>query len=424
MTKTSKNNSSPSNTGLFTYANGTDDPSNNLMPLPLPLPLSKYTVPGAKEQFQEEKVQRELLKLDLAPASSETPPPTIWVYQDWLEEGELTVLAGDPASGKTFLTCALATGITNGDGFQLSPGLTSLGDGYVIFVNREDDSQKTLVPRLKAAGANLDRIRFIKRETSFSFSSDEDLGRLEGHASQLKNNIGLIIIDPLSFAVDGDHRNDFKARKAYEGLTALARRLKCAILGIAHLTSKTDGKPPLFRVDGPQAIRQVPRAIMLLSKIAQGPTQRGGTHVLVHAKNNNGRMDGGFECCVKLVDKPDPTVHGPQLKLTFTRELLGSVEEIIKMADRRTQADRGTKTKFAVDFLRAVLEDGPKYWNDIESLAKEVDIKIGTLMLAKSRLKIITSKGEKGRSLWSLPTSVVGINIEPDDLKLDQTDSD
>lgn len=402
---------------LFSYDTNTSDSGYPLNTIP----MNKYTNPVAIAQRAEEKAQQDIQKLVLTKASSEPPLPEKWLYPNWLEQGELTVLFGDPSVGKTNLTCALAAGVSRGEGFELSPGLVSQGDGFVIFVNREDKSELRLRPRLMAAGANMDRIRFIEKDTGFSFSSEEDLNRLEGHSKLFNNNIGLIVIDPIYHAVNGDYRNEYKARQAYEGLATLARRLNCAILGISHTTSKTIGKSPLNRLDGPPAIKQVPRAAMLLSMIAHGPTERGGTRVLIHAKNNNGTTDGGFECRIDAVDLPDQTVYGPQPKITITGELMGSADELIRDADRLTQAERGTKTKFAEEFLRTILANGSKYRLDIEPLAIKAGITIGTLMLAYANLKVVAVKGEKGRSKWSLPISN-GESDNQHDLNVDPTE--
>lgn len=373
-------------------------------------PLSKWNDPQYTEQLQATHRMRESNKLDWQTASDLISTPKSWLFLNFLQEGELAVLAGSPNGGKTTLACALAAGVTIGRSYSLHSALTPNGSGYVIIVNREDDPAKGLTPRLEAAGANLDKIRFIGGkiglgdDSPFSFSNERDILRLMGKAEELENNIGLIIIDPIYFAVDGDPSSNHNARVAYEGLTALAKCLKCAILGIAHTAKNTQGKDGLGRIAGPGAVREVPREVILLSKILNGPTETGGTHVLVHAKNNEGKTDGGFEYCLTPVELPSPNGKIETVKFVVTRQLFGSTENILEQADRGITVEKMSKLDCAVKFLQTVLKDGPRLRIEIEKLAEEADVKIGTLLAAKSFLMLVTKKRKgDGRSVWCLP---------------------
>lgn len=373
---------------------------------------SKWNDPQYIAQMKAVDWMRECNKLDVQTASDVPSESKKSVYPDWLLEGELTALAGPPGSGKTTFACALAAGVTIGKSYSLHRELTPSGSGHVIIINREDDRAKGLKARLEAAGADLDKVHFIGGkiasgdDSPFSLSSERDMNRLVGLAERLDNRVGLLIVDPIYFAVDGDPNSDYKAREAYERLTALSKRLTCAILGMAHTVRNTRGKDILGRVAGPRAVREVPRGVMLLSKISNGPTETGGTHVLVHAKNSEGRMDGGFEYRITPVE-----VHGQNgtnltPKFVVTRQLVGSGDDILNQADCGVPVEKVSKFDGAVKFLRAVLKDGPRPWIEIEELAHEAGVKNGTLMNAKTFLKIDTEKRKvDGRSLWRLPDS-------------------
>lgn len=373
------------------------------------IPLSKWNDPHYTAQLQATNRMRESNKLDLHTASNIQSRPKIWVYSDWVEESEVTVVCGPIDGGKTTLQCMLAAGVTVGSSFSLHPGLTPKGAGHVIIINLEDDVETVLKPCLEAAGADLNKVHFIGRETGpgddspFSFSNERDMNRLMGLAERFDNNIGLLIVDPIYFSVDGDPNSNHKARQGYEHLTALSKRLACATLGIAHSVENSLGRKALRRVAGPPALRQVPRAAMLLSKISNGPTATGGTHVLVHAKSK-GRMDGGFEYRIALVEVPGQNGTKIVPKFVVTRELIGSADDILDQADRGITVEKMSKLDCAVNFLRTVLKDGPRLWIEIEKLAEEADVKIGTLLAAKSALMIVTQKRKgDGRSVWCLP---------------------
>ncbi len=374
----------------------------------------KWNDPSYLARTQAVSQIRESYKLDIQTASNVTPTPKTWLYPNLLLEGELTVLAGSPGDGKTTFARTLAAGITIGKSYTLYPGLNPVKAGHVIIVNREDDRARGLYARLQAADANLDKIHFIGGnitqgdDSPFSFSKERDISRLVGIAAILENNVSLIIIDPVYFAVDGDQNSDHKARIACEQLAVLAKRLKCAILGIAHTARITQGKSGLGRIAGPPALRQVPRQILLLSKIFNGPTEAGGTHVLVQVKNSEGNSDGGFEYQIVPVEIPSQDGAYEAPKFVVTQKLSGSPEHILGKADFGAKSEKMSKSDCAEKFLQTVLKDGPRLWIDIESLAKDSDVKKGTLMKAKTSLKIVVKKitGNQGRSQWSLPADI------------------
>lgn len=356
---------------------------------------------------------RECSKLPLQPASSIPDDPTVWIYQNWLVQNELTLLVGPPGAGKTTLYCALAAGVTRGGSYQLFPGVSPTDSGLVVIISNEDNISRTLKPRLRVAGADMDKVHIynsnihINEKLPFSFSNDQHIDRFLGFSEANGGNLRLIIIDPIYFAVDGDFNNNFKADVAYRRLTKLANRLNCAILGVAHSVRNPRDKDPLSRVAGTPALRQVPRTVMFMNKIADGPTENGGTHILVHVKNNIGRMDGGFEYHIvegETVDENGTTVKAA--KFEPTEELFGSPEELLSNSDRHIEKVKERKHSIAVEFLQKVLNGKSLSRREIDELAIKAGIKNGTLINAKTFLKIKTDKRKgDGQSVWSLPNS-------------------
>ncbi|OIQ90428.1 hypothetical protein GALL_276620 [mine drainage metagenome] len=378
--------------------------------------FSKWSDPTYIANYDELIQMRDAAKLPIKTASFITAEPTKWVYPNFLAEGELSILIGSPGVGKTTFTCYLAAGVTQGkDYYQPIKCLRPTGSGHVIVINREDSWSKTLIHRFQVAGADINKVHFIDCSAGgepFSFANDRDINRLLGLAKKLKNNIGLIIIDPIYFAVDGDPNNNFKAREAYERLSKLAKLLSCAILGIGHAVKNTLGRDLLGRVAGPPALREVARGILYLSKIKNGPSEIGGTHVMTHLKNNIGSMDGGVEYRIKGVEiagQDDPIQTS---MIDITRELYGSAEDILKNADDSKPVEIISKLTTAIDFLQKILKDEPLLLIDIEKQAEKVNIKKGTLMNAKKTLRIVCKKQKgDGRSLWYLPDTKINDDI-------------
>lgn len=370
---------------------------------------NKWDDPGYAARLDKVERMREGEKLPIKAASSIPTETRKWLYSDWVALEELTLLSGAPCTGKTALACALSAGVTRGREFPLYPGLNSSWSGHVIFISTEDSIASTLKPRLIAAGADMDQVHFIDNrfkldnETPFSFSNPRDVLRLHGWSESNGNNLGLIVIDPIYSAIDGDPNNYFKAREAYEGLANIAKRLRCAILGIAHTVRNPRDKDLLARISGPLAIHQVPRSILLVSKIEGGKAESGGTHILIHAKNNDGKMSDGYEYRIQGTEAIVDDKKFDAIKIEFTQEIIGEPLDLLKSSEG-INSKKISKTDIAKDFLLNILKDGPLSKVEIEEACQDAGITKGTLLLAKTLLSIVTEKRKgDGRSVWSLP---------------------
>jgi hypothetical protein len=86
------------------------------------------------------------------------PRQVRWLWSSRIALGKFSLLAGNPGLGKSQITVAIAAAVTTGGAL---PGGCSAPLGSVIFVVCEDDYSDTIVPRLIAAGADLDRVFFL-----------------------------------------------------------------------------------------------------------------------------------------------------------------------------------------------------------------------------------------------------------------------
>ena len=77
------------------------------------------------------------------------PETVSWLWHPYIARGKLTILEGDPGFGKSWLTCALAAGVSHGRGL---PGAEPFEPGNVLMLSAEDGLGDTLRPRLDAVG--------------------------------------------------------------------------------------------------------------------------------------------------------------------------------------------------------------------------------------------------------------------------------
>ena len=84
--------------------------------------------------------------------------PVKWLWDRRIPKGKLTMFDGDPDVGKSVVTMDLAARVSSGRTF---PDGATCEAGNVLIVNVEDAKDDTIVPRLKAHGADLDRIAIV-----------------------------------------------------------------------------------------------------------------------------------------------------------------------------------------------------------------------------------------------------------------------
>ena len=93
------------------------------------------------------------LPLQAVNAASVVTKPVEWLWDKRIPRGKLTIFDGDPDVGKSVMTCDLAARVSVGRTF---PDGAPCEAGNVLIVNVEDAASDTIVPRLKAHGADLE----------------------------------------------------------------------------------------------------------------------------------------------------------------------------------------------------------------------------------------------------------------------------
>jgi AAA domain-containing protein len=122
------------------------------------------------------------LGLEVVCLADVTPKPIEWLWQNWLARGKVHVLAGEGGRGKSTILCDIASRTTRGEPWP--DGSANAGCGSVIILAAEDDPEDTLAPRLRAVGADMERIFLIRAardpgRNRRAFNLQTDLARLE-----------------------------------------------------------------------------------------------------------------------------------------------------------------------------------------------------------------------------------------------------
>lgn len=364
---------------------------------------------------QEGQLETQARRIVLTPASKIPPRPTTWVWdttpqgaksdekQGRFPAGSLVIAAGRAGLGKSQFAVWMSAQITQG---TLQGGLYGTPRN-VIYAAAEDSWEMTIVPRLIAAGADLDRVFHI------SVADDGDLHarltlpvdtfRLEAAIGEY--DVALIVCDPLLSMID--HAiNDYRAkevRQALEPIVGMADRTRSLLLGLAHFT-KAQGNDPLTLISGSGAFGQLIRAGVGFACEDEAGDR---SFILSQIKNNLGRENlPSLKYVIEPVPVETPEGISDVSRFNFTgEESERSVRDLLGgpgAEDTYKQGDQGE----ALNWLKHYLSDlgGEALADEAIRAGKKVGFAYHTLHRARKGGKIASRKSAFGKGwVWALP---------------------
>lgn len=353
------------------------------------------TVRATRASGEERPVTRRTLQL--TPASAIRPRPVVWLWDDRLALGALSLLAGREGIGKSTVAYWLAARITRG---QLDGAAHGKARGVLIAAT-EDSWEHTIVPRLIAADADLDRVFRVEVRTAdnihVGLSLPHDIHSLEAAAAA--TDAALLLLDPLMSRLgEQDTHKDSDVRIALEPLVAVADRTRMAVLGIMH-HNKSGSTDPLQLVMGSKAFTAVARAVHTVVIDPDNETEQ--RRLFGTPKNNLGRTDLPtltFSIASVAVRTDEGTAWTGGLAWG------ADLEESIGSVMGRTQDTDRSATSEAAEWLEDVLSNGITASSAVKDQARKVAISVDALKRACKRPGVVvTSEGFPRRTYWELP---------------------
>jgi hypothetical protein len=350
--------------------------------------------------------------INFVSAASVKPQEVRWVWEQRVPLGCLTILAGQQGLGKSTLTLELAARASRG---ELDGDLYG-GPCSSLVVTLEDHVASVVVPRLKAAGADLERIRIVGVKAADGLdalvSLPEDIAGLEEGA--LAYQARLVIVDPIVATLSGsiDAHKDHSVRRALAPLAQAAERCGFAALAIMHL-SKANADDLLTRVSGSVGFTAAARSVLVFARHPDDPdNDEGNQRVIVHAKSNVSPKQAALACVIepRMVGAPGGKPISTS-RLVITGECAVTADDLARRGnDERAALDE------AVESLADLLADGD--WQEYQTvrtaLVKGAGISIRTLQRAAERLGVERERrGFPSRSCWRLLTVVPTQSCQP-----------
>ncbi|RSN71341.1 AAA family ATPase [Actinomadura sp. WAC 06369] len=342
-------------------------------------------------------------RIRLTPASQIEPRPVVWAWEDdghgRIPAGSLVSAAGREGTGKSSFGIWLASEITRGS----LPGTLYGQPRQVVYVAVEDSWSHTLVPRLIAAGADLDRVyraeAVVDEDETSTLSLPHDLAELETVIT--KHGVGLIVLDPLMSTIGGtiDTHRERDVRKALDPLARLADRTGAVVLGIAHF-NKGSGTDASSLITGSGAFKNVPRAIF---GFAADPDD--GTRVMTQTKNSLGIGDLPsleYRIVSAKVETADGTAEVG--RFVFDGHSERSVAQIL--GDRTDPDERSERDEAAAWLSDYITSQGEVAANDVMKAGMAAGFSKDTLKRAKGRAGVESRKASFGSGwVWAMARS-------------------
>jgi hypothetical protein len=340
----------------------------------------------------------------LVPASRLVARPIDWLWPGWLPLGKLAILDGDSGLGKSLLTLDLCARLSTGRPFPDDrPGPQAAA---AIVLNGEDDAEDTILPRLRATGADVNKVYVWHGHAD---GAREPI-RFPSGAAWLERAVAqtgarLVVIDPIKEFLDPgvNPASDRSVRWALDPLGDLAARHRCAVLLLRHL-NKYGGHRALYRGSDSIAFVSVCRSAWLVARDPQGPERC----VLAEVKKNLGPTQPGLAYSICGGEGVTPTVgwRGPSPWLAD--QLLAAAAAAPPPVLERERARA---------FLANALEAGPRTSRELWPLAQRARLSRRTLRRARGDLKIrsvrVCAEGKR-LSYWLLPGQQLPSGLSPE----------
>lgn len=341
--------------------------------------------------------------LQSARASSFEMKSIQWLWPNRYALGKLGLLVGLPDEGKGQVFCDMAARVTKGWDWPCGEGKAPKGN--VILLTAEDDISDTIVPRLVAAGADLDAVEIVKmvrehnKDRMFSLVTDLELLR-----QKIKDvgNVKLVQIDPITAYLGKDKIDSFRTtdvRAVLGPLVELATELNIAIVGIMHFNKKVDVDNALLRISDSLAFGATARHVYAVVDDAANERK-----LFVKAKNN--LAAAGNKALAYQFGGRDVGVDTETGEPIFAPHILWEDNHIDVSAAEAMQATKSPAARDeAKQFLADILANGPVLKTEIVEAAEAHGISERTLFRAKKDLGIVVEKDRKkdGKWYWRLP---------------------
>jgi len=349
--------------------------------------VERYLLRAERVDEKENRRIRRVAEQVLVSADEIEPDRIEWIWEPYLPAGAVTLMAGAPGCGKSFLSTALAASLSRG----LIPfHRTRTEEIRTAILSLEDDPARTIVPRLKACEADLGEIVIFDWRHPEA-DSLETLSMREGTEGELLrvlregvdlHGIRLVIIDTLTAFTPArvDGHEAVAVRQMMKPLARFASDCGVAVLVICHARKRSSHDSThgvqatvLGSVDYVAACRSA----LLVQKDPKA--DEGTAGVMTHAKCNFGPLGASLSFSIggdgwrwgeerqELADEMEQTL------------LARKDHRRIKNREKEQEERKARRRRRLEERIRTYLEENPGEGISTRELRENIEVKSDTI---------------------------------------------
>ncbi|WP_226863281.1 AAA family ATPase [Mycolicibacterium baixiangningiae] len=330
-------------------------------------------------------------------ASTIRPKRQVWLWENKIPIATPSALAGRGGTGKTTYACHMIARLSRG---QL-PGQYYGQPRPSLIWSGEDSWETVLVPRLIAAGADLNMVGRLS--IASSLDGGEVTPRLPLDTQAVSEAVSasgavLVLLDPIASTMSGDLHREADVRIAVDALARVADDTGAVMMFVRHFGK--GGGNASDKMSGSHAFRDAVRSVFLFAE--------DGDRVVVTQDKGNYAPRGEESFAFRLENITVPTEDGPtdvaRVAELGTSEV--SVGDVINRIhhDDDDAGERTAAEHWLEDYLT---ENGATPSKVIKTEARKEGISEATLKRAKKKLGVLDrSEGFPRTSTWDLPSQL------------------
>jgi putative DNA primase/helicase len=327
-------------------------------------------------------------ELEIVRASDVKMEALDWLWPGRFALGKFGILGGNPERGKGLIVADMFSRITRAAPWPCGEGKAEAGDCVLLQI--EDDQSDTVVPRLKAAGADTDRIRLVNLIKKAGLVSGrmvdltKDLPMIERTLDTLNNPL-MIAMDPLTAYIGKlNAASGNEVRGALSLLLDMLKRRRMFGLGVMHFNKKIDVDNALARIADSVAFGAVARHCFVVTDDPENERR-----LLVKAKNNLAPDIKALSYTIQEVFVGHDHRDGREIRpphIVWGHEHV-EISSTAAMRAENSGTSAHNSRKEAREFILDTLTSAPVSAEDLVTTAKTEGISSATLRRARDELK-------------------------------------
>lgn len=279
-----------------------------------------------------------------------------------IPRGAITIFCGWQGIGKGTISSDVAARVTRA------------GHGVAI-VSDEDSLEATILPRLQAADADLDRVHTydpVDPEDAGGVLLPRDLAEIRADVAEL--DLWLLLLDPWTNHMDVASVDRGDVRRPLMELARMCRDTLLAAILTAHPNRRTDTDDPLAQIAHAGAVSQVARAVFFVTldpDEGSSSPKENPHRLLIHGKANMTRIGDTrrFELTptLLLADDGQPEVETVRAVEVGTSPIADypTARARLRQLDKPSTSAEDSDQARCVEWLAGYLADGGRRKADV-----------------------------------------------------------